>query len=80
MIPAIKMSAKVDSSLVQDGYLIYHHAFFFINDGTWAVVQQGMKGRYSWSYHWLSDGVQSVVEEPHSGIPAQGLFPSSGTQ
>ena len=24
-----KMSAKVDSSLVQDGYQIYHHSFFF---------------------------------------------------
>jgi len=24
-----KMSAKVDSSLVQDGYSIYHHSFFF---------------------------------------------------
>ena len=24
-----KMAAKVDSSLVQDGYQIYHHAFFF---------------------------------------------------
>jgi hypothetical protein len=23
------MSAKVDSALVQDGYQIYHHAFFF---------------------------------------------------
>jgi hypothetical protein len=29
LVRASKMSAKVDSALVQDGYQIYHHAFFF---------------------------------------------------
>jgi uncharacterized protein len=53
-----KMSAKVDSALVQDGFQLYHHAFFFSLSsrqgsaraaatgqskiGSWAVVQQGM--------------------------------------
>ena len=46
-----KMSAKVDSALVQDGFQLYHHSFFFSlkrkpaekdSIGAWAVVQQGM--------------------------------------
>ena len=37
-----RMSAKVDSSLVQDGYQLYHHSFFVSKNGAWAVVQQGM--------------------------------------
>ena len=37
-----KMAAKVDSSLVQDGFQIYHHSFFFTKSGAWTVVQQGM--------------------------------------
>ena len=35
-----KMAAKVDSSLVQDGFQIYHHSFFFSKNGAWTVVQQ----------------------------------------
>jgi hypothetical protein len=61
LVHASKMSAKVDSALVQDGYQIYHHAFFFIPDGKWAAVQQGMRGSYARRYHRLSDGVQSFV-------------------
>jgi hypothetical protein len=39
-----KMAAKVDSSLVQDGFSIYHHSFFFSKSGAWTVVQQVFKG------------------------------------
>jgi len=42
MIYASRMSAKVDSCALQDGYQIYHHTFFGTKDGKWAVVQQGM--------------------------------------
>src|SRR3954466_5637537 len=42
LIFASKMSAKVDSSAVQDGYDLYHHSFFFTPAGQWCVVQQGM--------------------------------------
>ena len=42
-----KMAAKVDSSLVQDGFQIYHHSFFFTKSGAWTVVQQGMNMRNS---------------------------------
>jgi len=61
-----KMTAKVDSSLIQDGYQIYHHAFFFSvikKPGSaslidsWAVVQQGMNTGNSTArrYHWYED-------------------------
>ena len=29
LVRASRMSAKVDNALVQDGYQLYHHAFFF---------------------------------------------------
>src|SRR3989344_2871584 len=41
LVYSSKISDKVDSSLVQDGYQLYHHAFFFSKGGAWAVVQQG---------------------------------------
>lgn len=68
-----KMSAKVDSSLVQDGYQIYHHSFFFSKNGSWAVVQQGMNtaNQTARRYHW-HDTVD-FVNEPHKGIASQAL-------
>jgi hypothetical protein len=85
LIYASKMSAKVDSSAIQDGYQLYHHNFFFTSDGSWAVIQQGMPSNlnkhknsftqesfnkigYARRYHWLSDNVNSFVEEPQTGI------------
>ncbi len=68
---ASRMAAKVDSSLVQDGYQLYHHVLIFTARGSWAVVQQGMNESYARRYHWLSDRVASFVEEPHSAICAQ---------
>ncbi len=68
-----RMSAKVDSSLVQDGYQIYHHTFFFSRSGAWTVVQQGMNtaNQTARRYHWHSANIQDLVCEPHSGIASQ---------
>ena len=65
-----KMAAKVDSSLVQDGFQIYHHAFFFSTNGAWTVVQQGMNTQEQSArrYHWYSKDLKDLIEEPHSGI------------
>jgi hypothetical protein len=65
-----RMSAKVDSSLIQDGYQIYHHSFLFSRDGSWAVIQQGMNpGNVSARrYHWFSEDIKELVCEPHTGI------------
>ncbi len=67
---ASKLSATVDNSCVQDDYDIYHHCFFAVEDGDWGVVQQGMKGEsgYARRYHWLSDELESYVNEPHEGV------------
>ena len=65
-----KMAAKVDSSLVQDGFQLYHHTFFFSRNGHWAVVQQGMNAERGTArrYHWYSKKITDLVNEPHSGV------------
>ncbi|MBM4452194.1 MAG: DUF763 domain-containing protein [Chloroflexi bacterium] len=70
LVYASRMSAKVDSSGVQDGYQLYHHVFLFTKDGAWSVVQQGMNedNRYARRYHWLGEKVTDFVCEPHSAI------------
>jgi len=70
LVYASRMSAKVDSSAIQDGYQLYHHSFFFTTRGSWAVVQQGMNEatRYARRYHWLGERVTDFVNEPHSAI------------
>jgi len=71
-----RMAAKVDSALVQDGYQIYHHSFFFSRNGVWAVVQQGMNTEEATArrYHWFSESIDDLVCEPHSGIFSE-VFP-----
>ncbi|CAM3569938.1 DUF763 domain-containing protein [Bordetella sputigena] len=73
---ASRLVAKVDSAAVQDGFDLYLHGFFVTDDGKWTVVQQGMNGdsRLARRYHWLSEGLSSFVDAPHSAIdgPNQG--------
>lgn len=73
LIYSSKMAAKVDSSLVQDGYQIYHHAFIFSKTGHWTVIQQGMntQNQTARRYHWYSDNIKEIVVEPHTGIASQ---------
>ena len=70
LVYASRMSAKVDSAAVQDGYQLYHHAFFFTAAGRWAVVQQGMNdgNRMARRYHWLGANVADFVFEPHAAV------------
>ena len=70
LVYASRTAAKVDSAAVQDGYQLYHHAFFFTPEGDWCVVQQGMSDatRMARRYHWLSEHVDSFVEEPHEAV------------
>jgi hypothetical protein len=73
---ASRLVAKVDSAAVQDGFDLYLHGFIVTDDGKWVVVQQGMNGnrKQARRYHWLSEGLSSFVEAPHSAIegPRQG--------
>jgi hypothetical protein len=72
-----RMVAKVDSAAVQDSFDLYLHSFFVTDDGSWTVVQQGMRGttRQARRYHWLSEGLESFVDEPHAAIDG----PNRGT-
>jgi hypothetical protein len=65
-----RLVAKVDSAALQDGFDLYLHGFIVTDDGHWVIVQQGMNeaSRTARRYHWLSEGLKSFVEEPHSGI------------
>lgn len=80
LVYSSKMSAKVDSSLIQDDYTLYHHAFFFSRNGAWTVVQQGMNTKDSTArrYHWHSDNPADIdfTVEPHKGIASQTTKPS----
>ncbi len=82
LVYSSKMAAKVDSSLVQDGYQIYHHAFFFSRNGQWTVVQQGMNTnnvtarRYHWSDKINLKDRTNFINEPHKGIVSQKFLSS----
>ena len=69
LVYSSRMSAKVDNTALQDGYQLYHHVFIFTEKGKWTVIQQGLNTgkRYARRYHWIS-GLESFVDEPHSGI------------
>jgi hypothetical protein len=73
---ASRMSAKVDNSLVQDGYSIYHHSFFFDEGGRWMVVQQGISEERGNArrYHW-PPGCGAFVEEPQNAILCDSRLP-----
>jgi hypothetical protein len=65
-----RITAKIDSAAVQDGFTIYQHNFFVTTAGAWAVVQQGMRESDGSArrYHWLGSRVTDLVCEPHAAI------------
>lgn len=73
---ASRLVAKIDSAAVQDGFDLYLHGFIVTDDGHWVVVQQGMNdaSRQARRYHWLSEGLQSFLDDPHAAVdgPPQG--------
>ncbi len=71
-----RLTAKIDNTLIQDGFQIYHHTFFLSRNGYWIVIQQGMNTsikrarRYHWGY--ISDHAQQLLNDPHKGIAGTG--------
>ncbi|HEY8517318.1 MAG TPA: DUF763 domain-containing protein [Candidatus Binatia bacterium] len=65
-----RLVAKVDNAAVQDGFTLYLHGFIVTDDGRWVVVQQGMspEARLARRYHWLSEGLESFLDDPHAAI------------
>ena len=70
LIRSSKLSAKVDNTVVQDGFQLYLHCFVLSDLGEWTVIQQGMSDASSMArrYHWHSAGLQSFVEDPHTAV------------
>jgi hypothetical protein len=70
LVRCSKLSAKVDNTVVQDGFQLYMHSFVLSDEGQWTVIQQGMSPGNSTArrYHWHSDNLRSFVEEPHTAI------------
>jgi len=69
LVYASRMAAKVDNSLVQDGYTLYHHCLMFTEDGDWIVVQQGLNEEQANArrYHWGLDH-RGFIVEPQGAI------------
>jgi hypothetical protein len=70
LVRSSKLSAKVDNTVVQDGFQLYLHCFVLNDMGEWTVIQQGMSDASSTArrYHWHSAGLQSFVADPHTAI------------
>jgi uncharacterized protein len=68
LVRASRLSAKVDSSAVQDGFGIYHHVFLLTKEGSWGVVQQGMNEGSGMArrYHWFDP--DSFDSDPHAAV------------
>jgi hypothetical protein len=74
---ASRMAAKVDNSLVQDGYSLYHHTFFFDERGDWIVIQQGINEEEGNArrYHWPPEQL-NLVNEPQNAILCDSFLPN----
>ena len=70
LVYASKMSAKIDSAAIQDGFNLYHHFILFDGSGNWTIIQQGLNktNKMARRYHWISNNLPNYIIEPHSGI------------
>ena len=70
LVYASKISAKVDSTAIQDGFNLYHHFILFDDNGDWTIIQQGLNKtkKMARRYHWISNNLQNYIIEPHRGI------------
>ena len=69
LVYASKMCAKTDNTLIQDSYQLYHHCFFFTEQGEWIVIQQGINEEKANArrYHWDLDQ-RRFTQEPQQDI------------
>ena len=68
LIKVSRLVAKVDNVALQDGHRLYHHSMIVGEDGSWAVIQQGLnpETKYARRYHWWME--TSFINNPHEGI------------
>ncbi len=79
LVEASRIIAKVDNSMIQDGYSLYHHTFFFTRK-SFAVVQQGMNksNRRARRYHWNNEMRYFDMEQILVGIREKNVLVISG--
>ncbi len=64
---ASKASARLDSSLLQDGYDLYIHSMI-ISEGEWTVMQQGMNEKTSLARRYHVNKSNHPWKDPHEGV------------
>ena len=64
---ASKTSARLDSSLLQDGYDLYIHSMI-ISEKEWTVIQQGMNEKTSLARRYHVNRSNYPWKEPHEGV------------
>ncbi len=67
-----RLVAKIDQGAIQDGFSLYHH-LMVVSENNWAIIQQGLDAKIfkARRYHWLSEGITSFIDDPHSDISSQ---------
>jgi len=61
-----RLAARADSSFLQDGYELYHHAVIVASTGEMVVVQQGLNDAVGMARRYHVD--KAELEEPHSAV------------
>jgi len=80
VIEISKLSARVDSVAIQDGYTLYIHGVLVSESSDVLVVQQGMNipGKLARRYHILVEKNNTITCEydPHSGVASMKISPA----
>lgn len=67
-----RIIAKIDNSVLQDSFDLYHHTIIFDENAKYVVIQQGMNefSSYARRYHWIYEDVKEkgYFSNSHSGI------------
>lgn len=78
-----KLSAKVDSVMLHDGFDLYIHSMIVANDRVWTVIQQGMNSETRMARRYHLYGVRDFENSPHSavqGVPSPSVAHIIGHQ
>ena len=62
-----KITARMDSTLLQDGYELYVH-FLVVSERTWTVVQQGMNVELKLARRYQINQENKIWLNPHSAV------------
>ena len=80
VIELSKLSARVDSVAIQDGYTLYIHGVLVSESSDVLVVQQGMNisGKLARRYHILVEKNNTITceHDPHSGVASMKISPA----